>query len=65
MPPEPPQTTWRAANKTFDSNELTEHFKGNNDEVGRLKPPNPFKESKHFGTHLNSLNLSGLNVRIH
>lgn len=47
MSPEPPQIKWRAANKTFDLNELslmTEHFKGNNNEVGQLKPPNPFKD---------------------
>lgn len=47
MLPEPLQTKWRVANKTFDLNELslmTEHFKGNNNKVVQVKPPNPFKD---------------------
>lgn len=66
--PELRQSKWRAANETFDLNELslmTEHFKGNNNEFGQLRPQNPFKESKHLGSHFNSLNLSGQNLPIH
>lgn len=47
MSPGPPQTKGRVANKTLDLSELsplTEHFKGNNNEVGQFKPPNPLQE---------------------